>query len=126
MQAQGDPLRRVDPASRRTTHGIVRWSSANSYLQPVGQRLIEGEHIMTKELEALRLSAFGGISELMNAVVAEHWDSCDIADAIVEVAAACGFHTKGNLAGLMLGIPNDYSELIEGLHCPEEGDEEQV
>jgi hypothetical protein len=81
---------------------------------------------MTKEIEARRLAAFGGISELVNAVVAEHWDSCDIADAIVEVAAACGFHTKGNLAGLMLGIPDNYSELIEGLHCPEACEQEEV
>ena len=81
---------------------------------------------MTKEIEAQRLAAFAGISELVNAVAADYWDSCDIADAIVEVAAACGFHTKGNLAGLMLGIPNDYSELIEGLHCPEAAEVEEV
>lgn len=81
---------------------------------------------MTKEIEAQRLAAFGGISELVNAVVADHWDSCDIADAIVEIAAACGLHTNGNLAGLMLGIPNDYSELIDGLHCPEAREQEEV
>ena len=74
---------------------------------------------MTNEIEVQRSAAVGRVGELLTALAADHWDSCDVADAIVEVADACGFQTKGNLAGLMLGIPNDYSELMEGLHCPE-------
>lgn len=78
------------------------------------------------EIDAERLNAIGWVGELLDTLIAVPWDSCDTADALVEVAAACRFHTKGNLAGLMLGIPNDYSELIEGLHCPEAAEVEEV
>ncbi|EPR18290.1 hypothetical protein M527_13225 [Sphingobium indicum IP26] len=57
----------------------------------------------------------------LSALVNEHaWDSCDVADAIVDVVAACDLHHEGNLAGLILNVPDDYSDLLSGLHYPEE------
>lgn len=75
------------------------------------------------EIEAKRLRARDAIEELWEVVNNEHWDTCDVAEAIVLVVQACNLHNGGNLEGLILGIPNDYSDLIAGLHYP---DEEEV
>lgn len=75
------------------------------------------------EVEAKRLRARDAIEELWEVVNNEHWDTCDVAEAIVLVVQACDLHNGGNLEGLILGIPNDYSDLIAGLHYP---DEEEV
>ena len=75
------------------------------------------------EVEAKRLRARDAIEELWEVVNSEHWDTCDVAEAIVLVVQACDLHNGGNLEGLILGIPNDYSDLIAGLHYP---DEEEV
>lgn len=75
------------------------------------------------EVEAKRLRARDAIEELWEVVNNEHWDTCDVAEAIVLVVQACDLHNGGNLEGLILGIPNDYSDLIAELHYP---DEEEV
>lgn len=76
------------------------------------------------EIEARRRRARDAIEELWDVVNNENWDTCDVAEAIVLVVQACDLHNGGNLEGLILGIPNDYSDLIEGLHYPEMSQEE--
>ncbi|MCE7796030.1 hypothetical protein LWE61_05575 [Sphingobium sufflavum] len=77
-------------------------------------------------IDARRERACDAIEALWETVTYEHWDTCDVADAIVMVVEACDLHNGGNLEGLILGIPNDYSELIEGLHFPDECEQEEV
>lgn len=74
----------------------------------------------TADVEARRSRINNAIFALTTTVNDQHWDGCDVADAIVEVVAACDFHHEGNLAGLFLGVPDDYSDLFSGLHCPDE------
>lgn len=76
------------------------------------------------EIEARRLRARDAIEELWDVVNNEHWDTCDVAEAIVLVVQACDLHNGGNLEGLILGIPNDYSDLIAGLHYTDMSEEE--
>lgn len=77
-------------------------------------------------IEARRERARDAIEALWSLVNYEHWDTCDVADAIVRVVESCDLHNGGNLEGLILGVPGDYSALIDGLHFPDSLEQEEV
>jgi hypothetical protein len=76
---------------------------------------------MSIELNIHLGNANAAIAELRAMVNHEiECDTCDVADTIVRIVEACDLHHGGNLEGLILGIPGDYTDLISGLHEPDE------
>lgn len=49
-------------------------------------------------------------------------DNRDIAEHLAELVGALGFRTGGNLPGVLLGVPGDYSDWIADLTARNEGD----
>ncbi|OCC24868.1 hypothetical protein MB02_05260 [Croceicoccus estronivorus] len=70
-------------------------------------------------IEEKRQRVRDAIDGLRYHITEEPWDTCDIADAVVWIIKACDLHCDGNMAGFLLGIPDDYSAVIEGVHFPE-------
>ena len=74
---------------------------------------------MDNDIERRRQRVRDAVDGLRYYITEEPWDTCDIADAVVWIIKACDLHCEGNMAGFLLGIPDDYSDVVEGVHFPE-------